>query len=112
MSEYPCTLYVLQLKDKKWYVGSTVCSGAYRVQQHRDGYGSKWTSKHPLVRVATQYFVSAERAQHEENMVWWWLAERYGAHNVRGGDVTIATETVPDWCLPIEFGGTRIVDWV
>ena len=42
------TLYVLKLINDMWYVGTTVCTGDYRVQQHRDGYGSLWTRKHLL----------------------------------------------------------------
>ena len=108
---YPNTLYVLKLRHKKWYVGTTVCAGEYRVQQHRDGHGSVWTRRHPMIRCVYQYPVSNDQAQNEENAVWLWLARRHGAHNVRGGDVVIGSDIVPDWCLPEEFGGTRIIDW-
>ena len=30
------TLYVLKLINDMWYVGTTVCTGGYRGQQHRD----------------------------------------------------------------------------
>ena len=44
------------------------------------------------------------------------LAREYGPENVRGGDVTYVdfkceSDTVPDWLLPIEFGGQRLVRW-
>ncbi len=41
-------------------------------------------------------------------------ARRFGPTHVRGGDVTIVRprdDEIPDWLLPEEFGGTRIVDW-
>ena len=106
------TLYVLKLIDGMWYVGTTVCTGHYRVQQHRDGHGSLWTRKHPMIRVAHMYHLDpGSSASRQENMVWMWLARRYGPHRVRGGDVTINKNVVPDYLLPEEFGGTRIVDW-
>ena len=108
---YPNTLYVLKLQHKKWYVGTTVCTGEYRVQQHRNGHGSIWTRKHPMIRCAHQFPVANNEAQRQENAVYMWLARRYGAHNVRGGDVVCGCDIVPDYLLPEEFGGTRIVDW-
>ena len=41
-------------------------------------------------------------------------ARIYGPERVRGGDVTICqrgNDGIPDWCLPQEFGGKRLVDW-
>ena len=41
-------------------------------------------------------------------------ARRFGPERVRGGDVTIVLksgDTIPDWLLPEEFGGTRRVHW-
>ena len=109
---YPDTLYVLRLKDGCWYVGTTVCTGDYRVQQHRDGYGSLWTRNHPMIRVEFMYpLAEGSVTSRQENMVWMWLARRYGPHRVRGGDVTINADVVPDYLLPEEFGGTRIVHW-
>ena len=106
------SLYVLRLKDDCWYCGTTACEGHYRVQQHRDGYGSLWTKRHPMIRVEYMWRLPlGSVASRQENMVWFWLAQRYGPHRVRGGDVTINTETIPDYLLPEEFGGTRIVDW-
>ena len=49
-----------------------------------------------------------------ENDVWMYLARIHGPENVRGGDVTIVqrgTDAIPDWILPQEFGGHRIVNW-
>ena len=108
---YPYTLYVLKCQHGKWYVGTTQCSGWYRVQQHRDGYGSIWTKKHPMIKCICSYHVTSHEASRRENEVWCWLAERYGAHNCRGGDVTIGADVIPDYLLPERFGGTRIVDW-
>ena len=108
---YPCTLYVLKCQHSKWYVGTTECSGEYRIGQHRDGYGSIWTRKHPMIRCTARYALPAHKCAREENAVWYLLARLYGAHNVRGGDVVCGADVVPDYLLPIEFGGTRITDW-
>jgi len=54
------------------------------------------------------------KASSLENDVWMHFARRYGPENVRGGDVTIVqrdTDEIPNWLLPEEFGGDRIVDW-
>ena len=104
------TLYVLKLLHGKYYVGSAANIDR-RLQQHRDGYGSIWTHKHPMVRCVCRYPVHHTVSEAEERSAWMILARQHGAHNVRGGDVTIGDETVPDWCLPEEFGGSRLVDW-
>ena len=41
-------------------------------------------------------------------------ARIYGPERVRGGDVTFVhatTDELPDWVLPQEFGGSRVVSW-
>ena len=45
--------------------------------------------------------------------VWMHYARIYGPERVRGGDVTIVQhdDSIPDWCLPEEFGGNRRVNW-
>jgi len=104
---YPCTCYVLACKHGKYYVGTTVCTLSYRIQQHRDGYGSIWTRRHPMKRVLHSFPVSNADCSRIENEVWTWAAERWGVNNVRGGDVVCGDDIVPDWLLSrIGYGDT------
>ena len=112
---HPTTLYILKMKTpKKYYVGTTTRHFLTRLGEHRNHMYCKWTRKHGLGRVVTKFSIDPKRCHAIENDVWMHLARQYGPHNVRGGDVTICekhTDIVPDYLLPTEFGGTRIVDW-
>jgi len=73
-----------------------------------------WTQKHGFRRLMYSCVVPVGRCHEFEADLWMNLARQYGPHNVRGGEVTIVerhTDTIPDWLLPEEFGGERIVDW-
>ena len=109
-----CSVYVLQLQQGRWYVGSTMRYPRDRFLEHQAGYGCKFTKRYPMVRVTHCFPVDTNRASRLENETWMWLARRYGPERCRGGDVTIVQrrdDSIPDWCLPEEFGGTRRVDW-
>jgi predicted GIY-YIG superfamily endonuclease len=114
---YPiCTLYVVQCKtNKHWYVGTTIRNKHTRFQEHFDGVGCKWTRRHGCKRIAYSFPVPLHQASRMENNVWMYFARHVcGPERVRGGDVTICqrgSDSIPDWCLPEEFGGTRRVDW-
>ena len=111
----PCTLYVVQCKTPgRYYVGTTYREKSVRFNEHRCGYACKWTRRHGFKRIVTQFTVPLGKASSLENDVWMHFARRYGPENVRGGDVTIVqrdTDEIPNWLLPEEFGGDRIVDW-
>lgn len=111
----PCTLYVIQCKTPRhFYVGTTYRHKKKRFAEHFAGWGCKWTRKHGCKRVIVSFSVPLGKASRYENDVWMHYARIYGPENVRGGDVTIVdrgTDAIPDWCLPKEFGGDRLVDW-
>ena len=106
-------LYILQLQHGRWYCGTTIRHPDERIREHRAGWGCKFTKRSPMVRVTHCFPVDVGRASQLENETWTWLALRYGPERCRGGDVTIVQrdDSIPDWCLPEEFGGERIVHW-
>ena len=106
-------MYVLQLKQGRWYCGTTTRPPWLRLREHRAGWGCKFTKRYPMVRCTRCFPVDAGRASQLENECWMWLARQHGPEMVRGGDVTILgrDDKIPDWCLPEEFGGTRLVHW-
>ena len=112
---HPTTLYVLKMKTPgKYYVGTTTRHKLTRIGEHRASMYCKWTQKHGFRRVLKAFSIPPNRQQKIEKDVWMHYARIYGPHNVRGGDVTICekhTDIVPDYLLPTEFGGERIVDW-
>ena len=110
-----CILYVIQCETPRtWYVGTTLSTMHHRLQQHRSGYGSKWTARHGCKRLKFHFQVGEGEASQLENEVWMHYARIYGPTRVRGGDVTICqrgTDDIPDWLMPEEFGGARLVYW-
>ena len=107
----PCTLYVIRCRTPRhFYVGTTLRNKHTRFQEHIDGYGSRWTSRHGYRRIDRAFTVPVSQASQLENEVWMHYARIYGPENVRGGDVTIL-DTIPPSLLPEEFGGERRVNW-
>ncbi len=111
----PVTLYVVQcITPDTYYVGTTVRQKAKRFEEHFAGVGCKWTKRHGCKRIIKSFDVQHSIASQMENEVWMYYARRFGPERVRGGDVTMVqpgTDALPDWVLPQEFGGTRLVDW-
>ena len=110
-----CTLYVIKCRTPgKWYVGTTIRPVHVRIAEHRIGYACKWTRRHGFSKVYCTFEVPNHLASKYENDVWMFLARQHGPENVRGGDVTIVqrmSDAIPDYLLPMEFGGTRVCDW-
>ena len=108
-----CSISNLQLQCGRWYCGSTIRHPQARIQEHRAGYGCKFTQRYPMIRVTHCFPVDISRASQLENETWMWLARQHGPDRCRGGDVTIVQrdDSIPDWCLPEEFGGKRRVCW-
>lgn len=52
--EFSKTVYVLELADECYYVGSTHHL-AHRLEQHRLGTGSAWTRLHPMIHLVKQF---------------------------------------------------------
>ena len=111
----PCTLYVIEcVTPKTFYVGTTYRDKRKRYREHFDGDGCKWTTRHGAKRVVASWSVGLGEASQIENEVWMHYARIYGPERVRGGDVTFVhatTDELPDWVLPQEFGGSRVVSW-
>ena len=75
------SLYVLQLANGKYYVGTTN-DIKRRVEEHSSGRGSEWTKAHKPVKVIETRRV---RDEHDENNTTKDLMKKYGVDNVRGG---------------------------
>lgn len=74
-------IYVLKLDNGKWYIGKT--NNVFgRMDDHMNGFGSTWTSKHKLVQVEKVY----ENCDSfdEDKYVKKYMA-LHGIDNVRGG---------------------------
>lgn len=92
-------LYVLKLKDDKYYVGITARSNPQdRIQQHIGGYyGAKWTKKYPPVETLETRdlgLVSTNDAELEEKTTTREYMKKYGYQNVRGGDLSYSGKYV------------------
>ena len=75
------TIYVLLLKDEKWYVGRTN-NLEKRLERHRKGEGSEWTIKHPMIK-CIHSFETLDNLD-EDKIVLGYMT-LYGIDNVRGG---------------------------
>ena len=83
-------LYVLQLANKKYYVGKTT-DVLKRFNEHKSGNGSAWTKLHaPKKILECRPLIN----DHDENNVTKDYMKKYGIENVRGGAYT--QTTLPD----------------
>lgn len=75
------TVYVLQLKGNKYYVGTTTDLDQ-RYAQHLNGNGSEWTRIYPPIKVLNSYIATSI---FDEDKTTKELMAIYGIDNVRGG---------------------------
>lgn len=83
-------IYVLLCKGGKYYVGMTAQKVASRFEQHASGKGAQWTKLHQPIGIEESYsigFMSEAEATVYENEKTHQIIEKYGAENVRGGDL-------------------------
>jgi predicted GIY-YIG superfamily endonuclease len=85
-------LYILKLKQDKYYVGTTSQYYAEdRIDQHKNGfYSAQWVKKYgydSVVEVRELGYVTKEEAEREEKRVTLEYMEKFGRENVRGGDL-------------------------
>jgi predicted GIY-YIG superfamily endonuclease len=89
------TLYVLLLKNNKYYVGITAQKVKSRYEQHASGMGAKWTRLHPPIgileyekigRMTESEAVSIETDKTLE------LITQHGTEHVRGGSLVIVDD--------------------
>jgi predicted GIY-YIG superfamily endonuclease len=76
-------IYVLQLEEKKIYVGKTK-NVQRRLDEHRSGKGCAWTSKFKVLDVIDQK--KCQSKYDEENTVLEYM-HKYGIDHVRGGSL-------------------------
>jgi len=78
----PPMIYVLELENKKWYIGITYNLNI-RLAQHIGGSGAQWTKLHKPIRVAEVFYEGCNR--HMEDEVTKKYIMEWGKENVRGG---------------------------
>jgi len=74
-------IYVLRLRNDKWYVGRT-SSLDRRYEQHVKGEGSKWTFLHQPLNI---HETRELKSDDDEDLVTLEYMKQYGIYNVRGG---------------------------
>jgi predicted GIY-YIG superfamily endonuclease len=77
-------LYVLELTNKKYYVGKTT-DMMRRYEEHKNGKGSQWTSKYKPLKML---LCRALEGVHDENNTTKDYMKKYGIEHVRGGIYT------------------------
>ena len=80
-------IYVLELTNKKWYVGKTN-DIMRRFDEHKTGKGSAWTSKYKPVKMAE---CRAMKDKYDEDNTTEGIMEKYGVEHVRGGSYSQVT---------------------
>lgn len=75
------TVYVLELRNNKYYVGRT-SNLTKRLAYHQNGNGSAWTKKHGLVKLMQSIDVDSP---FYEDMIVKTMMQKHGIENVRGG---------------------------
>lgn len=78
------TIYILECKGGKYYVGKIKTNVWKRIKSHFDGKGSKWTQKHKPVDVVD---IRRNLSDYHETLVTLEMMSEYGIENVRGGSL-------------------------
>ena len=79
-------IYVLKLRNKKWYVGYTERKRVDRILEHIENKGARWTKKHPpLVDGYLHNFSTPGKTREDEDKRTLSMMKKYGISNVRGG---------------------------
>ncbi len=74
-------IYVLELENKKYYVGKTT-NPNFRLEQHFNSYGSEWTKKYKPVKILE---LLPNCDNYDEDKYTLKFMEKFGIRNVRGG---------------------------
>ena len=77
-------IYVLELKNGKYYVGKTNHT-FQRLYQHKSGTGAKWTQKHKVIDLLEFH---KNMKDSDENIITIRMMKKFGIQNVRGGSWT------------------------
>lgn len=81
MSQATTNIYVLKLKNNKYYVGQST-NVNQRIKQHERGEGSAWTQKYEPVEVVE---IKKNASPFDEDKMTKQYMAKYGVENVRGG---------------------------
>jgi hypothetical protein len=75
-------LYILKLKEGKYYVGTTSKNVIERLEEHMSGRGSNWTKKYKVLKLEK----TIENCDKYDEDKWTKIyMDRHGINNVRGG---------------------------
>ena len=74
-------IYILELENKKYYVGKTA-NPNYRLEQHFNSYGSEWTKKYKPIKILE---LIPNCDDYDEDKYTRMYMDKYGINNVRGG---------------------------
>jgi hypothetical protein len=78
-------VYVLELRNSKYYVGKTVKDPQVRFDEHAQGNGAAWTRIHKPIQIIN---VIENADNFEEDRQTKIYMSEYGINNVRGGSYT------------------------
>ena len=95
-------VYIVECQTPGYfYVGSTSRVPYLREDEHRNGHGSHWTSKHGFKRMLFMKVVPQEICQQLEDDLTVWLQATLGYRFVRGGNrVATSEKTLQKWMHP------------
>ena len=74
-------IYILKLKNSKYYIGRTN-NPNLRIQNHESGSGSAWTNKYPVKKIIK---IISNCHKFDEDKYTKIYMQKYGIENVRGG---------------------------
>ena len=74
-------IYVLKLRDNKYYVGKTL-NPRFRIKEHFSSTGSKWTKKYKPIDL---HQLIPDCDDFDEDKITIQMMQKYGISNVRGG---------------------------
>ena len=77
----PTTVYILQLEDRKYYVGKSD-DPLKRFEEHKTGQGAAWTRLHPPIDI---YKTFPGSGPFDEDKITKEMMAKYGIDAVRGG---------------------------
>jgi hypothetical protein len=87
-------LYILQLKQGKYYIGTTNKDVTDRLQEHMSGRGSAWTKKYKVLKLEK----TIENCDKYDEDKWTKIyMDRFGIENVRGGsycEMNLTSESI------------------
>jgi len=78
------TIYILECKGGKYYVGKIKSNVYKRIKQHFDGKGAKWTKKYKPIDIVD---IRRNKRDYSETLITLEMMKKHGRKNVRGGSL-------------------------